>query len=208
MLSYSSCLDVEKNSIIDKVLCDGDALYQNILNNLKAGGKFIHRLLSLEEILDDFEVEIVKFTLEKLPIISGILVDTQEHGLPTLHCALQSAFLSVSSGLLTIGAIYSAVFKKNGLYVLFDSHSHGENGLSSSDGASSLLTFSNLDDLVTYMYAFYYSMKLDTNIQFDFLPINVNKSEEKSRAIKIKRVIWKLTSKIKNCDRLRKHKVM
>ena len=29
------------------------------------------------------------------------------------------------------------------------------------------------------MYAFYDSMKLDTNLQFDFLPINVKKSEEK-----------------------------
>ena len=124
MLSYSSCLDVEKSSILDKVLCDGDAFYQNIINNLKADGKFIHRLLSLEEIPDDFEEEIGKFTSEKIPIVSGILVDTQELGLPTLHCALQSAFLSVSSGLLTIGAICSAVFQKNGLYVLFDSHSH------------------------------------------------------------------------------------
>ena len=60
----------------------------------------------------------------------------------------------------------------------FDSHSHGENGLSSSDGASSLITFSNLDDLVTYMYAFYDSMKLDTNLQFDLLPINAKKSEK------------------------------
>ena len=29
------------------------------------------------------------------------------------------------------------------------------------------------------MYAFCDSMKLDTNLQFDFLPVNVKKSEEK-----------------------------
>ena len=80
---------------------------------------------------------------------------------------------------MTIGAICSAVIKKNGLYVFFDSHSHGENGLSSSDGASSLITFSNLNDLVTYLYAFYDSMKLDTYLQFDFLPMNVRKCEDK-----------------------------
>ena len=64
----------------------------------------------------------------------------------------------------------------------FDSHSHGENRLSSSDGASSLITFSYLKGLVSYPYAFYDSMKLDTtdtNLQFDVLPINVKKSEEK-----------------------------
>ena len=41
------------------------------------------------------------------------------------------------------------------------------------------MTFSSLDDLVTYMYAFYDSMKLDTNLQYDFLTINVKKSQNK-----------------------------
>ena len=65
--------------------------------------------------------------MEKQPIVSGFLVDTHEnHGLPTLHMALHSAFTRASSGLITIGAICSAVFKKNDLYVFFDSHSHGK----------------------------------------------------------------------------------
>ena len=179
MLSYSLFLDVNDSLKLDKVLCEGDALYQTVISKLKSDGKFVQQLLSLEEIPDEFEVEIGKFTLEKFQIQSGPLVDTQDLGLPTLHEVLQSAFLSVSSGLLTIGAICSAVFIKNGLYVFFDSHSHGENGLSSSDGASSLITFSNLNDLITYMYAFYDSLKLDTSLQYDFLPINVTKSEDK-----------------------------
>ena len=179
ILSYSLCLDVDNSLMLDKVLCEGDALYQTVISNLKTNGKFVQQLLSLEEIPDDFEVEIGKFTIEKFEIKSGPLIDVQDLGLPTLHEVLQSAFLSVSSGLLTIGAICSAVFKKNGLYAFFDSHSHGENGLSSSDGASSLITFSNLNDLVTYLYAFYDSMKLDTYLQFDFLPMNVRKCEDK-----------------------------
>ena len=72
--------------------------------------------MSLEEIPDDFEVEIGKFTLEKFRIVSGPLIDTQDLGFPILHEVLQSAFLSVSFGLLTIGAICSAVFKKKGSY--------------------------------------------------------------------------------------------
>ena len=46
-----------------------------------------------------------------------------------------------------------------------------------------MITFSNLDGLVSYLYAFYDSMKLDTtdtNLQFDVLPINVERSEEQS----------------------------
>ena len=179
MLSYAHCGDVDNSMVLDKVLCEGDALYQTVIRKLKSDGKFIHHLLSLEEIPDDFEVEIGKFTLEKFRIVSGPLIDTQDLGFPTLHEVLQSAFSSVSSGLLTIGAICSAVFKKKGSYAFFDSHCHGHNGLSATDGASCLMTFSSLDDLVTYMYAFYDSMKLDTNLQYDFLPINVKKSQNK-----------------------------
>ena len=179
MLSYAHCGDVDNSMVLDKVLCKGDALYQTEIRKLKSDGRFIHHLLSLEEIPDDFEVEIGKFTLEKFSIVSGPLIDTQDLGFPTLHEVLQSAFLSVSSGLLTIGAICSAVFKKKGSYAFFDSHCHGHNGLSATDGASCLITFSSLDDLVTYMYAFYDSMKLDTNLQYDFLPINAKKSQNK-----------------------------
>ena len=180
MLSYALTHNVDNSSMIDKVLYEGDALYQTVISKLKTDGKFINQLLSLEEIPNDFEVELGKFTLERFQIESGVLVDTQDHGLPTLHSTLQSAFSSVACGLLTVGAICSAVFKNDGLYAFFDSHSHGQNGLSSSDGASCLITFSNLDDLVTYIYAFYDSMNLetDTNLQFDFLPVHINKYQE------------------------------
>ena len=185
MLPYLTCFEIDNSSTLDKVLDDGDALYRTIINNLKADGKFIHSLLSLDEIPDIFEVGIGKFIVQKQYVISGILVDThEEHGLPTLHYVLNSALTSVSSGLLTIGAICSAVFKKNGLYLFFDSHSHGQNGLSSVDSASIIISFSSQDDLVTYLYAFYDSMKIDLSLQFDCLPINVRKSnkEQSSKA--------------------------
>ena len=147
MLSYAHCCDVDNSMVLYKVLCEGDAVYQKVIRKLKSDGKFIQHLLSLEEIPDDFELEIEKFTLEKFRIVSGPLIDTQDLGFPTLHEVLQSAFLSVSSGLLNIGAICSAVFK----YAFFDSHCHGHNGHSATDGASCLITFSSLDDLVTYV---------------------------------------------------------
>ena len=40
--------------MLDKVLSEGDALYQNVINKLEADGTFIHHLLSLEEIPDEF----------------------------------------------------------------------------------------------------------------------------------------------------------
>ena len=67
--------------------------------------------------------------------------------------------------------------KKNNLYVFFDSHSHGENGLASSDGTSILMLFSCLEDLIAYLYAFYESMRIDLTVQFDLLPISIRKKE-------------------------------
>ena len=180
MLTYAHCGDVDNSMVLDTVLCKGDALYQTVIRMLKSDGKLIQNLLSLEEIPADFEVEIGKLTLDKFCIVSGPLTDTHDIGFPTLHEVLQSAFLSVSSGLLTIGAIGSVVFKKKGSYAFFHSHCHGHNGLSATDGASSLITFSSVDDLFTYMYAFYDSMKLYTNLQFDFLPLNIKQTYKQS----------------------------
>ena len=121
ILSFTACCEIENSSNLDKILCDGDTLYRHVINSLKAQGKFVQPLLSLEEIQDDFEVEVGKY-----PIVSGILMDTHKNlGLPTLHNALHSAFTSTTSGLLTTGVICSAIFKKKNLYVFFDSHSHG-----------------------------------------------------------------------------------
>ena len=175
MLSYhTACTQIEKRSSLDKILCDGDSLYQDVTARLKAEQRFIHPLLSLDELPDDFEIEIGKFSVEKDPVECGFLVNTQESsGLPTLHNALQSALSSTKSSLLTIGAVCSAVFMRNDQYMFFESHSHGEHGLSSVDGKSILISFSSLDDLVGYMYAFYDSMKLDMNLQFDLLPVNI-----------------------------------
>ena len=183
MLVYSACLDINDGLILDKILCEGDSLYMNIVSKLKNEGKFIRPLLSLDEIPDEIEIEKGKFIVDKQPIVSGILVDSfdVDHGLPSLHCALRSAFVSASSGFLIIGAICSAVVKKDDLYIFFDSHCHGKNGLSSCEGTSVLMSFKSLDDLVTYLYAFYDSLKIDISLQFDFLPLTIKIYQQETR---------------------------
>ena len=121
MISYNAvCTGIENSSDLDKILYDGDSLYQNVTNGLKGQERFIHPLLSLDELPHDFEIEIGKFAVEKDPVVSGFLVDTQENsGLPSLHNALQSALSNTKSCLLTIGAVCSAVFKRNELYMFF-----------------------------------------------------------------------------------------
>ena len=175
----------------------------NIVSKLKNDGKFIQPLLSLDEIPDEIEIEKGKFIVEKQPIVSGILVDSfgVDHGLPSLHCVLQSAFASASSGLLIIGAICSAVVKTDDLYIFFDSHCHGKNGLSSSEGTSVLMSFKSLDDLVTYLYAFYDSLKIDITLQFDFCHLLSNLINKKPDVKLVLSISLKLTLMIKRGDK-------
>lgn len=104
-MTYSICLDVDKSSLLNKVLCEGDTHYQSVINKLKADGKLIQHLLGLEEIPNYFKEDIGTFALERLAIVCGFLVDAQDHGLPTLYSAIQFAFLSALSGLVTIVVI-------------------------------------------------------------------------------------------------------
>ena len=170
------CEEIQNSSKLDKILFAGDVLYNTTVNNLKAQGKFVNSLLSLEEIPDTLEFETVNYLVEKQPITCGTLVSTIENqALPSLHCALETAFTKSTSVLLISGAVCSAVHKRNNLYTFFDSHSHGEDCLSSSDGTSILMSFSCLEDLIAYLYAFYENMRIDLTMQFDLLPISVRK---------------------------------
>ena len=174
--------EIQNSSVLDQILYNGDELYNRTVNNLKAEGKFVNSLLSLEEIPDTLDFKTGQYFVEKQQIACGYLVNTlEDEALPTLHCALETAFLKSASVLLIIGAICSAISKRNNLYVFFDSHSHGENGLSSSDGTSILMLFSCLEDLVAYLYAFYESMCIDLTMQFDLMPISIRKEHSGSQ---------------------------
>ena len=169
---------IQNSSDLDQILYEGDALYNRTITSLKAEGKFVHSLLSLEEIPNTVEIKTGQYFVEKQHIRYGYLVNTSDNeALPTLQCALETAFLKSTSVLLIIGAVCSAISKRNNLYVFFDSHSHGENGLASSDGTSILMLFSCLEDLIAYLYAFYESMRIDLTVQFDLLPISIRKKE-------------------------------
>ena len=197
--------EIQNSSVLDQILYDGDTLYNHTVNSLKAKGRFVNSLLSLEEIPDTLEIKSGQYFVEKQTIACGTLVNTlEDEALPTLHSALEKAFLKSTSVLLIIGAVCSAISKRNNLYVFFDSHSHGENGLSSSDGTSILLSFSCLEDLIAYLYAFYESMIIDLTMQFDLLPVSIRKNNILVAMINSQRTFLKPTFMIKLCDKNRK----
>ena len=112
---------IQNNSDLDQILYEGDALYNRTITSLKAEGKCVHSLLSLEEIPNTVEIKTGQYFVEKQHIRYGYLVNTSDNGaLPTLQCALETAFLKSTSVLLIIGAVCSAISKKiTCMYFLF-----------------------------------------------------------------------------------------
>ena len=43
------------------------------------------------------------------------------------------------------------------------------------------MSFKSLDDLVTYLYAFYDSLKIDLSLQFDFWPLTIKSYQQETR---------------------------
>ena len=112
--------EIQNSSVLDQILYNGDELYNRTVNNLKAEGKFVNSLLSLEEIPDTLDFKTGQYFVEKQQIACGYLVNTlEDETLPTLHGALETAFLKSASVLLIIGAICSAISKRNNLYTFF-----------------------------------------------------------------------------------------
>ncbi|XP_053405183.1 uncharacterized protein LOC128558914 [Mercenaria mercenaria] len=171
-LKFSQYFEFSSQESLDDILTVGDQLYKNVVRNLRQLGNFKHRLLCLDEMPDEVNIKCKKIHIEKGNIVSGNAVTQFGSSiLPALHQSLYNVLQSANHVLIMIGAICSAVFFKDGLYWFFDSHSHGSDGLSHSDGRSVLLSFSCLDDLVSYMYALYNSMNIDLLSQYELMPL-------------------------------------
>ena len=171
-LIYAQYANISTKANLDEILNLGDQLYQRTVQHLKKTGKFKHRLLCFDEIPDTVNILSRVVNVHKGDIKAGLAVEqVGNSGMPTLHESLYNSFWSYQSVMVLIGAVCCAVFVKNGMYCLFDSHSHNEYGLSCPEGKAVLMSFSSLDDLVSFMYAMYQSMKIDLSDQYEILPV-------------------------------------
>lgn len=166
---------------LDDILKTGNHIYIDIVQDLIKGGNFHCMLLYFDEIPKSVKTKEDAFNVKKYDTISGIAIEV--NGLfqaKTLHETLSESFKISSSLLIMIGAISSAVHQKDEKYYFFDSYSHNMSALSGADGTSVMIGFSNMDDLVSYLYAFYQSMHISLESQFDVLPVSITCSRTSS----------------------------
>ncbi|CAL4135336.1 unnamed protein product [Meganyctiphanes norvegica] len=175
MMLISASEDFQFNRyFVDRVMKRGDILYTTVVIDLKTEGRFVDKLLSLDELPTSVSVD-VKYQITKHVISTGFAVTE-----PTctysnsLQQALESALELSRFVLIMVGGICSSVYKhKSNRLIFFDSHSHGLDGMSSHGGKAIMVSYESLNDLVIYLYAFYSSKDMKLTSQFEALPISI-----------------------------------
>ncbi|VDI56163.1 Hypothetical predicted protein [Mytilus galloprovincialis] len=172
-------LNFDQNIVdLDYILNLGDEIYRKHVQKLTLQGLFQCMLLNFDEIPVKIEIPQGIFIFKKQQILFGIALQYKElTGYLTLQEAIQNCIKQSNKFLIMIGAICSAVYYHNQIYYFFDSHSHSECTLNNpldSSGKSILIGFADLHDLVSYLYAFYTSLKIDLDSQYEILPVCIS----------------------------------
>ncbi|XP_076105470.1 uncharacterized protein LOC143073656 [Mytilus galloprovincialis] len=180
-LSLSS-LNFDSNTLnLDYILNKGDEIYRKHVQELTTQGLFKNMLLNFDEIPVKIEIPEGIFIVNKQNILFGIALQYQElTGFLSLQEAIQNCMKQSNKFLIMIGAICSAVYYYNHIYYLFDTHSHSECTLNNpldSSGKSILIGFADLHDLLSYLYAFYTSLQIDLDSQYEILPVSISSTD-------------------------------
>ncbi|CAC5400692.1 unnamed protein product [Mytilus coruscus] len=187
-----STLNFDSNTLnLDYILNKGDEIYRNHVQELKTQGLFKNMLLNFDEIPVKIEIPEGIFIINKQTIQFGVALQYKElTGFLTLQQSIQNCIKQSNKLLIMIGAICSAVYYYNHIYYFFDSHSHSECTLNNpldSSGNSILIGFADLHDLLSYLYAFYTSLQIDLDSQYEILPVCISsKNTEKDVTKQIK----------------------
>ncbi|CAG2209544.1 unnamed protein product [Mytilus edulis] len=180
-LSLSS-LNFDSNTLnLDYILNKGDEIYRKHVQELTTQGLFKNMLLNFDEIPVKIEIPEGIFIINKQNILFGIALQYQElTGFLSLQEAIQNCIKQSNKFLIMIGAICSAVYYYNHIYYFFDTHSHSECTLNNpldSSGKSILIGFADLHDLLSYLYAFYTSLQIDLDSQYEILPVSISSTD-------------------------------
>ncbi|XP_062584589.1 uncharacterized protein LOC134246276, partial [Saccostrea cucullata] len=161
------------SSFLDQTLLKGDNLYSTAVKNLQSAGNFKSRLLMFDELPLHIDSGENHHIVDKFDTLFGLLVtDDNRNQIQTLHECLQQALGLSRYVLIMIGSICSALYKaSDNDFYFFDSHSHGENGLSECDGKSLMRHSCCLDDLLGFLYAMYESMHIEFATEFEVMPV-------------------------------------
>ena len=99
-----------------------------------------------------------------------------------LSQGIELLFSSYRQGLIIVGGICSAIYRDvNNRFVFFDSHSHGQDGLSSVDGTAVKVIFDEIWKLLDFLFSFYHSCGISMICQFEIQSLSVKEQAAESK---------------------------
>ncbi|XP_044260521.1 uncharacterized protein LOC123008654 [Tribolium madens] len=136
------------DNTVDQVLISGDEFYQSCVNYLQETGRFKHKYLMVDEVKRDFDVENKKVNLEIDDcLVNGIVNAKSDTGIPNLRRGFEQFFTDSDGGIVTANLQSMAVWKRDGTYYYYDSHSRNDKGVVCGFGTACILRLLTIEDL-------------------------------------------------------------
>lgn len=164
-----------ESSDLDKILIEGDSLYNLITFNFTQKGYLYASQIPvfIQKFNKNFKIEPTLISTAYL----GEAVNTPE---PCVHYKDALNKIIVNTGaIIIIGSNAFAVQYENQKIHVFDSHSRNKQGYPVADGKSVLITFSHLSDLYNYV-SNYAQIFLQNTFEITYLKITNSASESRS----------------------------
>ncbi|EFA04883.1 hypothetical protein TcasGA2_TC014944 [Tribolium castaneum] len=133
---------------VDQVLLSGDEFYHGSVAHLQETGRFKHKYLMVDEVKRDFDVENKKVNLEIDDcLVNGIINAKSDTGIPNLKRGFEQFFTDSDGGIVTANLQSMAVWKRDGTYYYYDSHSRDDKGVVCGFGTACILRLLTIEDL-------------------------------------------------------------
>ncbi|VEN60728.1 unnamed protein product [Callosobruchus maculatus] len=168
-LQYLTPMKDWGSEMVDEVLDKGDQLYNESLDYLEEKSIFEVKMLMLNEVNTVFKFP----TQEAVFVIDECLVNGSlkgEKDLLNLENGLEMFFKDNDRGIVAVRNISVAVWRHEGVYYYFDSHSRDEKGLTVGYGTACVLRAILISDLAT---AIEVNLKAGSENTFNIHRVNV-----------------------------------
>ncbi|XP_070561975.1 uncharacterized protein [Ptychodera flava] len=172
--------NVKMSSDLDYILQKGDSLYKSVTSELRRNKDSHHEMLMIDELPNCVLIDQHEYTIQKVDCYTGMLNEISDPSSDiyyTFSEATCKAFQKYATNLLIVGSYCLALYRTlDNKFAVFDSHSHGPDGMHHPDGRCMIHYFDTLTELLRFMNILFISWEFTRCSPFELqgLKISVN----------------------------------
>ncbi|XP_045468526.1 uncharacterized protein LOC123676579 [Harmonia axyridis] len=170
---------------IDQVLMSGDEFYRATVERLKETNNFVSKMLMVDELNRNFSFSNKEVVFDIIDCcVNGILGYPDRGDVLNVKTGLMKFFQEFDFGVLTCRNISLGVWRINGDYFVFDSHSLDEKGIIAGYGTACVMRVLTVDELSKTIET---NLKPDKLSYFNISSVNVNllEAEEEGGTVRL-----------------------